>query len=134
MLQRIIDEGQRFLAKLPNNYKNYLEYRAWPAGYSAYVGNIDTSMFNKYKKALYDANPYWTTNTFSSGFEIYVDTPYAHGNHTTRYNTYFYSIVNGGLSTQYAGSSAYIKPILKFKTLYVCGGAGTKNSPYIIAN
>ena len=133
VLQTIINEGQNFLKSLPSNYTSFIEYQTWPAGYSAYVGNIDVSLFNKYGQALYDRNPYWTTSTYSSGFDIYVDTPYAHGNYTTKYNTYFYSIDNGALSSRYAGSSAYIKPILKFKSVYTCGGDGSINNPYVVA-
>lgn len=134
VLKVIIDEGQRFLKRLPNNYTDFVEYSTWSAGYSAYVGNISSDQFKKYGNALADDNPYWTTSTFSSGFEIYVDTPYAHGNHTTRYNTYFYAVKGSSLTTNYAGSNAYVKPLLKFKTLYVCSGEGTSTSPYIIAN
>ncbi len=133
VLQVIIDEGQKFLSRLPDNYSQFIEYRTWSAGYSAYVGNISSAEFNKYGAALSDSNPYWTTTTYSSGFEIHVDTPFAHGDHTTRYNTYFYAVHNNSLSTAYAGSNAYVKPILKFKTLYVCGGDGAPGSPYIIA-
>ncbi len=134
VLMRIVNEAQEFLKRLPNNYTNYLVFNTWSAGPTAYVGNVSEAEFNKYKAALYDTKPFWTTTTFSQGFTVYVTTPYNHGNYTTKYNTYFYAAENGAISTRYAGTSAYVKPILKFKTLYVCSGDGSKDHPYVVAS
>ena len=134
VLKNITDEANKFLNALPKDYDQYLNYKAWSNSYSAYVGTVNRTMFNKYGKALHDSHPYWTTDTYSSGFTIYVDTPYAHGNSTTKYNTYFYSIVGGNISTAYAGSSAYVKPLVEFNdSIYVCGGTGTSDRPYVVA-
>ena len=136
VLKNITNEAKKFLDVLPDDYDNYLNYKTWPSGHSSYVGTVNRTMFNKYKNALYDdkKRSYWTTDTYSSGFTIYVDTPYAHGDSTTKYNTYFYSISNNAVSTAYAGSSAYVKPIVEFKPkIYVCGGNGESDSPYKIA-
>lgn len=134
VLKNITDEANRFLDALPEDYDQYLNYKAWSKSYSAYVGTVNRTMFNKYGKALHDSHAYWTTDTYSSGFTIYVDTPYAHGNSTTKYNTYFYAIADGKISTAYAGTSAYVKPLVEFNdSIYVCGGNGSSDRPYIVA-
>ena len=134
VLQNIIDEGNNFLDALPDRYDKFLNYKAWESGYSSYVGTVTQNIFKKYDKALLEDKTYWTTDTYSEGFTIYVDTPYAHGNSTTKYNTYFYAYNNGTLTKEYAGSSAYVKPLVEFNDrVYVCGGKGTSASPYVIA-
>ena len=134
VLQNIIDEGNNFLDVLPDRYDLFLNYKAWESGYSAYVGTVTQNTYKKYGNALLETKSYWTTDTYSEGFTIYVDTPYAHGNSTTKYNTYFYAIENGKLTKAYAGSDAYVKPLVEFKkNVYVCGGNGTESNPYVIA-
>ena len=134
VLQNIIDEGNDFLDVLPDRYDLFLNYRTWESGYTAYVGTVTQDLYKKYDKALKEEKTYWTTDTYSEGFTIYVDTPYAHGNSTTKYNTYFYAIKNGVLTKEYAGSEAYVKPLVQFNNkVYICGGKGTKENPYIIA-
>mgnify|MGYP007131987916 CR=1 FL=1 len=66
--------------------------------------------------------------------EIYVDTPYAHGNHTTVYNSYTKVITGDGVINKYGSTSACVKPIVRLKKdNYTCKGTGTRNDPYIVA-
>lgn len=134
VIQNIIKEGNNFLDALPERYDLFLNYRTWASGYSSYVGTVSKAYYTKFGNALADSQTYWTTDTYSEGFEIYVDTPYAHGNHTTKYNTYFYAISNGALTKAYAGKSAYVKPLVEFNNkVYVCGGDGTSSNPWVVA-
>lgn len=102
--------------------------------YSAYVGNVTTSMIAKYGDALAANRPYWTNDTYTSEFTVYLDEPAPHCNEsTTAYNVYFYYVSGKNTIKQtYVGQSAYVKPVVKFKNVNICSGQGTAKSPYII--
>ncbi len=133
-IREIINELNRFVATMPN-YSEYLVYQNWPNIGNMYAGTVNQARFNQYPSLLRDASgkPYWVTDTYTSAFEIYVEHPYRHGDHQTRYNSYFYAIENGSLTTRYAGSSAYVKPLVMFDKIYACSGNGTAGSPFVIA-
>lgn len=103
--------------------------------YSAYVGNVTTSMFTRYHAALYANRAYWTNDTYTSAFTVYLNEPRPHCNEsTTAYNVYFYYISGANTIKQtYVGQSARVKPIVKFgKDIRICSGNGTSTSPYVI--
>lgn len=127
VLNVITDEAQSFLSALPSNYADYIQYRKWE-NYTSYVGVPSKGDADLYKGALADNVPYWTTTTYITAFQIYV-----HYTYNTRYNTYYYAVDGNQVSSKYAGTSAYIKPMLSFKTSYVCSGEGTSIDPYVIA-
>lgn len=128
-LQTIINAGQGFLNTLPSNYYNYLSYYTWPAGYSAYVGNIDNGMFSKYNGIL-SGGKYWTT---SSTTETFVVVSHA-GSVGTADNSYLYYVDGSSTTRGYAGLTLPIKPILKMRAVYACSGDGSYNTPYVIAS
>ncbi len=133
-VREIVNELNRFVATLPN-YSQYLVYQNWPNIGNMYAGTVNQARYNQYASILRDAagKPYWVTDTYTNAFEIYVEHPYRHGDHQTRYNSYFYAIENGSLTTRYAGSSAYVKPLVTFDKVYACSGNGTAGSPFVIA-
>lgn len=103
--------------------------------YTAYVGNVNSSIVSKYRNALYDTQPYWGTKTY--GYNVFhaVSDPGTHtGEGTNVWNAYFYAYLKGSESTAYSGSNAYIKPLVQFRSgIYACSGNGTSSSPYVIA-
>lgn len=127
-LSVIREAAQRFLNLLPRNYNNYISFYNWPYG-TAFVGNIDLAMYEKYGRALDSSSPYWTTSTKSESFQSKVPWGAA-----TAWNTYFYYIGGGTSQVGYAGMKAPIKPLLKMRTVYACGGTGTASDPYVIAS
>lgn len=103
--------------------------------YTSYVGNVNSAMIAKYGNALYDTRPYWGTKTYGFNKFEAVSDPGTHcGEGTNVWNAYFYAYLRGQETSQYSGSSAYIKPIVQFReNIVVCSGNGTSSSPYVIA-
>ncbi len=103
-------------------------------GQTVKVGTFTADQFKKYTNAIFEnANTnLWTVSKYTEVMESKVSDPYPHGNSTTYNNSYYY-IQKGSNTTQsYYGACNQVKPAVKLKTIYTCGGNGTASNPYTI--
>lgn len=129
----IMTEARRWV----NQYfsgDNRIMTPAIPNSTSSVVTTYNRSLFNKYKNAVAGNPEYWLLDQGSSPQIVYLDQPHKHGNEsTTIYNAYFYYVSNMSVNSQYGGQSSYVKPIVRFKNLYLCSGDGSASNPYNVA-
>ena len=72
--------------------------------YSGYAGILSQSDYQKYGKYIKSSTlPFYIATTYQQPFTVGTN---------TLYNTYFYSIYNGSVTTRYASTTSYIRPII----------------------
>ncbi|MCH5167893.1 MAG: prepilin-type N-terminal cleavage/methylation domain-containing protein [Erysipelotrichales bacterium] len=126
----IMNEVKRWANAYFSNYKKILT-PAIPGGTSTVATTYTSALFSKYQAAAVGKPEYWLLDQGSTKQIVYLDEPRKHGNEsTTVYNAYFYYVSNMSVNAQYAGKSSYVKPIARFKDLYICSGDGTASNPY----
>lgn len=129
--EEIVKEAGNLISDIPE--ASYLESFI-VEGQNVMIGTFTVDQFRKYTNAIFESENInlWTVSKYSEVKQSFVSDPYAHGNSTTYSNSYYY-IQKGSTTTQsYYGACNKVKPVVKFKTLYTCGGNGTASSPYTI--
>lgn len=138
-LQVIINSGQGFLSLLPSNHGDVLRYHTWPGdgtGYTAYVGNVDDSLFSRYRNTLIGSGDFWSTTKTSK--TVTVTGEYLGESWSSNVNSYYFNYISSSGYIQSASDYTRkpIKPLLDLQLdkITVCSGDGSSSNPYVIAS